>query len=347
MRFGILVNTQAPPDGERIPELYKEILAEAELAEQVGFQRVLVPEHHMMPDGYLPQPLVMLAAIAARTRTVRLGTGIMHLPERDPIHVAEEVSVLDNLSGGRVDLGVGLNLVQADYDLFHVSMKSAAKRFEEQITILRDVWTTAPYSYEGQFYRYDRISVTPRPVQRAPHPPVWIGAMSEPGLKRAGRMGVGWVTDPLHSMTTFKAWAEIFRDAAAEAGVTPGPVILKRDGWVSKSQRQLHEEWWPTIRAHHLLYKGIGVFGAGRFNTDWEPGLAQLTNDEWTFDRIVPDRLVAGTPDQVVDQIGRWTQMVGADDMVFSIRHANGPDHKATMECIELFGAEVLPQFNS
>ena len=100
MKFGMLVNTQAPPDGSRIPELYQEILAEAVLAEAVGFESVLVPEHHLMPDGYLPQPLVMLAAIAARTSTIRLGTGIMHLPERDPIHVAEEVAVLDNLSLG-------------------------------------------------------------------------------------------------------------------------------------------------------------------------------------------------------------------------------------------------------
>ena len=233
MRFGMLVNTQAPPDGSRIPELYREILDEAVLAEEVGFESVLVPEHHLMPDGYLPQPLIMLAAIATRTNRIRLGTGIMHLPERDPIHVAEEIAVLDNLSNGRVSLGVGLNLVAADFRLFGVPMKGAARRFEEQLQILRDVWTQTAYSHSGEFYQYEDITVTPRVLQK-PHPPLWIGAMAEPSLKRAGRMGLGWVTDPLHNMDVMTAWGEIFRDArpdraeARRLGVTGSASTRRR-----------------------------------------------------------------------------------------------------------------------
>jgi alkanesulfonate monooxygenase SsuD/methylene tetrahydromethanopterin reductase-like flavin-dependent oxidoreductase (luciferase family) len=269
----------------------------------------------------------------------------MHLPERDPIHVAEEVSVLDNISGGRVDLGVGLNLIEADFKLFGVPMKGVARRFEEQLEVLRGVWTTAPFTHKGEFYEYDNISVTPRPVQQDPHPPLWIGAMSEPGLKRAGRMGLGWVSDPLHNMDVMAAWAKIYRDATTAAGHQPGQLVLKRDAWVSKSQRQLDDVWWPTLRAHHLFYKNLGFFTSGRFNTQWEPWIAEISDDDWTYDRIVPNRLVAGSPDQVVEQISQFTQMTGADDIAFSIRHATGPDHKATMECIELFGTEVIPQF--
>ncbi len=81
MKFGMLVNTQAPPDGSTIPRLYQEILREAELAEEVGFDSVFVPEHHMMPDGYLPAPQVLLAAIASRTSRIRLGSSILQLPE--------------------------------------------------------------------------------------------------------------------------------------------------------------------------------------------------------------------------------------------------------------------------
>jgi probable F420-dependent oxidoreductase len=344
MRFGMLVNTQAPPDGSRIPELYREILDEAVLAEEVGFESVLVPEHHLMPDGYLPQPLIMLAAIATRTNRIRLGTGIMHLPERDPIHVAEEIAVLDNLSNGRVSLGVGLNLVAADFRLFGVPMKGAARRFEEQLQILQDVWTQTAYSHSGEFYQYEDITVTPRVLQK-PHPPLWIGAMAEPSLKRAGRMGLGWVTDPLHNMDVMTAWGEIFRGAAEEAGKTPGPIVLKRDAWVSRDQRQLADVWWPTLRAHHLFYKNLGFFSSGRFNTDWEPWIADISDDDWTYDRIVPNRNVAGSPQQVVEQIHEFTERMGCDELVFSIRHAMGPDHKATMECIETFGSDVFPHF--
>lgn len=344
MKFGMLVNTQAPPDGAGIADLYEEILAEAALAEAVGFSSVLVPEHHLMPDGYLPQPLVLLAAIAARTTSIRIGTGIMHLPERDPIHVAEEVAVLDNISRGRVSLGVGLNLVEADFKLFGIPMKGATRRFEEQLEILQGVWTQQGYSHTGEYYHYDDITVTPRVVQQ-PHPPIWIGAMAEPSLQRAGRLGLGWVTDPLHNMDVMAAWADIFRTAAHEAGTSAGPIILKRDAWVSRSQRELDETWWPTLRAHHLFYKDLGFFSSGRFNSDWEPWIAQLDDEEWTYDRIVPDRLVAGSPQQVVDQIHEFTERVRCDELIFSIRHATGPDHQATMECIELFGSEVFPHF--
>ena len=344
MKFGMLVNTQAPPDGSWIPRLYQEVLAEAALAEEVGFEVVLVPEHHLMPDGYLPQPLVLLAAIAARTNSIRFGTGIMHLPERDPIHVAEEVAVLDNLSNGRIDLGVGLNLVEADFRLFGISMKGATRRFEEQLEILQGVWTQRSYSHHGEYYQYDNIDVTPRVLQD-PHPPIWIGAMADASIKRAGRLGLGWVTDPLHNMDVMVAWAEIFRRAAAEAGRTPGPVVLKRDAWVSKSQRQLDDVWWPTLRAHHLFYKNLGFFTSGRFNLEWEPTLGTLSDEEWTYDRIVPNRLIAGSPAQVVEQIQEFTDRMACDQIVFSIRHAQGPDHRDTMECIELFGSEVFPHF--
>jgi probable F420-dependent oxidoreductase len=340
----MLVNTQAPPDGREIPRLYQEILAESAHAEAAGFEIVLVPEHHLMPDGYLPQPLVLLAAIAARTSSIRVGTGILHLPERDPIHVAEEVAVLDNLSGGRVSLGVGLNLVEADFRLFGVPMKGVTRRFEEQLAILQGVWSQRDFRFGGEFYAYDGITVTPRVLQQ-PHPPIWIGAMAEASLRRAGRLGLGWVTDPLHNMDVMTAWASIFRSAAEEAGRAPGPVILKRDAWVSRSDRQLREEWWPTLRAHHLFYKHLGFFSSGRFNTAWEPWIADLSDDDWTYDRIVPDRLVAGSPQQVVDQISGFVERMACDEIVFSIRHATGPDHAATMACIELFGSDVFPHF--
>ena len=114
---------------------------------------------------------------------------------------------------------------------------------------------------------------------------------------------------------------------------------------MSRDQRQLADVWWPTLRAHHLFYKNLGFFSSGRFNTDWEPWIADISDDDWTYDRIVPNRNVAGSPQQVVEQIHEFTERMGCDELVFSIRHAMGPDHKATMECIETFGSDVFPHF--
>ncbi len=345
MKFGMLVNTQDPPDGARIAALYDEILEEAELAEAMGFDAVFVPEHHMMPDGYLSAPLILLAAIAARTRRLRVGTSILQLPEWHPIHVAEEVAVLDNLSKGRVILGVGLNLVEEEFRLFGIERRGVARRFVEQIEILRRAWSGEPFSFEGEFFTLRDVRITPRVVQR-PHPPLWIGAMSEPALRRAGRLGTGWISDPLHVLPVMKAWAEIYRHSAIEHGHADRiEVVLIRDGWVSRDPEEIRELWWPTVREYHLFYKHLGFFESGRFNAQWEPWVRTAGDEEWTYERVAPNRVIAGTPDEVIAEIERYRREVGCEYIVFYFRHPTGPDHRATMRCIELFGKEVIPYF--
>ncbi len=340
----MLVNTQDPPDGRNIPRLYAETLREAVLAEEAGFDSVFVPEHHMMPDGYLSAPAVLLGAIASRTRRIRLGTSILQLPEWHPIHVAEEWAVLDNVSNGRAILGVGLGLVEPEFRLFGIELKDAVARFTEQVQIIRKAWSEARFSFHGQFYQFENVSLTPRVVQK-PHPPLWIGAMSEGALKRAGRYGTGWISDPLHHINVMKAWAEIYRAAAAKHG-NPAECVLIRDAWVAGSHADVERDFWPHIRACHLFYKNLGFFESGRFNTEWEPWVRTITDAEWTFDRIAPNRLIAGTPQEVVDEIERYRTIVGCEYLVLYFRHPTGPDHAATMRSIETFGKHVLPKFN-
>lgn len=343
MRFGMLVNTQAPPNGEGIPQLYQEIFAEAELAEEVGFDGVFLPEHHMMADGYIPQPLVLAAAIAGRTTRLRVGTTILHLLERNPIHVAEEVAVLDNLSGGRSILGVGLNLIDEEFRLFDVPRKGVARRFEEQIEVMRRAWGEDSFSFDGEFYSYDDVSITPRVVQR-PQPPIWIGAMSDPAVRRAGRLGAGWLCDPLTGIEAAKAWTKMYHEELAAGGTGNAPeVVVMRDCWVG-SERELRETWWPTIQAYHLFYKSLGLFTSGRFNLQYEPWIAELSDEQWTYDRVLPGRALYGSVDEVVDRIGYYAETLGTDYMVLAFRHSTGPTHEATLEVIERFGREVIPQ---
>jgi probable F420-dependent oxidoreductase len=343
VKFGMLVNTQDPPDGRHIPRLYQEILEEAELAESLGFDSVFVPEHHMMPDGYLPAPPVLLAAIAARTKRIRLGTSILQLPEWHPIQIAEAWNVLDNISEGRAILGVGLGLVEAEFKLFGLNIKDAVPRFAEQIEIIRQAWSGKPFSHDGRFFQLENVQVTPRPVTQ-PHPPIWIGAMSEGALKRAGRLGEGWISDPLHHINVMKAWADIYRASAKEHG-NPAEVILLRDAWVAKDRAEAERVSWPTVRDYHLFYKNLGFFESGRFNTEWEPWVRTIRDEEWTFDRIAPNRLIAGDPVEVYEEIERYRETVGCEYIILYFRHPTGPDHEETMKCIRLFGERVLPRF--
>ena len=343
MKFGMLVNTQDPPEGRNIAGLYQEVLKEAELAEKVGFDSVFVPEHHMMPDGYLPAPTTLLAAIASRTSRIRLGTSILQLPEWDAIHVAEEWAVLDNISNGRAILGAGLGLVEPEFKLFGKNIKEAAPLFNEQVEVLKRAWSGGAFSYKGRFHQYENVCITPRPVQKG-GPPIWIGAMSEPALKRAARLGTGWISDPLHHINVMKSWAEIYRKEAAAHGNGTEAVLI-RDCWVADSRGEAERVWWPALRAMHLFYKNLGFFESGRFNTEWEPWVRTVKDEEWTFDRVAPNRVIAGSASEVIEEIERYRETVGCEYIVMYFRHPSGPNHQETMKCIQKFGEKVVPHF--
>lgn len=344
MKFGLLFHLQDPPNGDHIARLYDEVFAQAQFAEQLGFEAFFVPEHHQMPDGYMPAPLTFAAALAAKTQRAEIGTSIMQLPLFHPLHVAEQIAVIDNLSKGRFILGAGLGLVQKEFDAFQIPLADAASRFTESVEILKQAWTGQPFSFQGRHFQFTDVTITPRPV-RQPRPPIWIGAMSEITLKRAGRIADGWISDPLHNFDVMKAWSEIYRSAAARYGNPRVEIALLRDAWVGESRAEVERVWWPHIQAYHLFYLNLGFFSSGRFNAQWEPWVKEVKSDaEWTFDRVAPNRLICGAPDDVIANVKRYQREIGCQYMIFSLRHPTGPSHEETMKCIELFGREVLPR---
>lgn len=344
MQFGLYLNTQDPPRAEHLPRVYDELFETVAVAEEMGFDACFLPEHHQQPDGYLPAPFVMGGAIAARTRRLRINTGIMLLALWHPLRVAEDVAVLDVLSGGRVGLGIGLGLVQREFHQFGVDIRTAVSRFEEEIELLRLAWTKERFSFHGRHFRLEDVGVTPKPIQQ-PRPPVWIGAMSYGSIERAGRLGDGWLTDPLHNLDTISAWARQYREAAAKHARPPW-IWLQRDVWVTDDPRDVERVWAPHLVADWRFYFNLGFFRSGRFNPSYESWIGEVSSaDEIEFGRIRDDRVIAGTPDEVIAQLERWRLVVAPNGMCFRFRFPNGPDHERTIAAIRLFGREVIPHF--
>jgi probable F420-dependent oxidoreductase len=145
------------------------------------------------PGSGLLEPMVTLSYLAACTRTVRLGTAMLLLPQRNPVYVAKEVSSLDWLSGGRVDLGIGVGWLKEEFDALNVPWERRGARTDEYLEVLRTLWCDDTSSYDGELYQLPACEMFPKPVQQ-PHPPIHVGGETTAALRRVARLGQGWHT---------------------------------------------------------------------------------------------------------------------------------------------------------
>src|SRR2546422_4340140 len=210
MNFGLYSSIANPPRGEHLERCIDEVIAEPQLAEARRFDSCFFGEHHQDHDGFLPSPLIVATAVAARTRDLRVGTSVILLPLHHPVHVAEDVITLDLVSKGRVILGVGIGYQPADFRAFAVPMEHRTALFEESVEILRLCWAGEPFSFRGKHYTLDDVQIRPQPYQ-APGPPLWFGASVPAAARRAGRLADGFVGTPSTSLENATELADIYQ----------------------------------------------------------------------------------------------------------------------------------------
>src|SRR2546425_3819592 len=213
IQFGVMANTHPAP-GTDLTRMVDEVIAEAQQAERCGFDSFSLTEHHQEPSGYFPSPLPLAAAIAARTSRIRIGTGIAILPLYHPTRLAEDCAVVDIISKGRLILGVGQGYQEGDFAAFGLQVSDRVSLFEEGIEILRRAWTEEKVYFVGKRHTLQNIMVTPKPVQK-PHPPIWVAALGDEPMKRAGRLGDALLADSFQLPERLKRRG---RPATASAG---------------------------------------------------------------------------------------------------------------------------------
>jgi alkanesulfonate monooxygenase SsuD/methylene tetrahydromethanopterin reductase-like flavin-dependent oxidoreductase (luciferase family) len=338
MKFGVLLSTQDPPEGENIVRRYDEVVKAAKVVEEAGFDGVFLPEHHMMPDGYLPSPWPILGAIAGATERVEIGTTVHLLPLEHPLHVAEHGAVLDVLANGRLRLGCGMGNFPQEFDLFGLNPKTQVSRFEECIELVQRAWAGEDIDFDGKHFKV-KGNIRPLPVGAE----LWLGAMSEPGVKRAARHGLPWATDPLHNVDVMRFWADTYEAAGREHGTSDKlRVNLLRDGWVADSLDDVERDWWPCIRSDHWFY----FEKVPRWVAEREPFLEGIESEEdFKFENHRQDRLIVGSPEECIAQIKKFQDALDMDYLIMLFRVAKGPSFEKELECIRRFGADVIPAF--
>jgi alkanesulfonate monooxygenase SsuD/methylene tetrahydromethanopterin reductase-like flavin-dependent oxidoreductase (luciferase family) len=324
MQHGLLVTTQDPPDGARVAERWQELLALAEVAERSGFTSFHLPEHHSREDGYLPQPLVACAAVAARTSTIQVGTALTVAPLRHPLHLAEEAAVVDVLSNGRLVLAVGIGNFQPEFEMFDLDIAEQGSRFDESLRTLTRGLAGDPVDERGTIVR-------PRTVQR-PRPDIWVGAMSLRGARRAAEFGLPLLCDPLSTIEELEELVAHYRRLAAAAGHEPR-VILMRWGWVGNAL----EAWWPHVRPALWSYL-VEIPRVGR--TALGAGVAVA--DDLDMGTVAIDRLLVGGADEVRALAEEWTRRLGAERLVVKLQGTSGPWGAELRDTVEAYGRDVI-----
>ena len=245
MKFGLNFFPSFRPSDLSTAAYFDQVLRMCERADQLGYRSVKAVEHYFHDyGGQTPNPVVLLSAIAARTRRLRLITGAVIPAFNHPVKLAGELAMLDNVSGGRLDVGFGRAFIPKEFEVFGISMDESRARFEEGIDIITRLWTEDRVTYQGKFHRFNDVHSTPRPVQK-PHPPIWVAAvMSEESFVAAGRRGDNLMIVPYAgSVERARDLVRVYRRAWRDAGHPPGAeqIQVSLHCYVAETQREAIE----------------------------------------------------------------------------------------------------------
>lgn len=310
---------------------FEETIQECERAEAAGFDSVWLGEHHGSAMMH-PTPLIRLAAIAGRTRRLRLGTGVLLLPLYHPLAVAEEAAMVDVISGGRLVLGLGVGYAPEEFAAFGVPIAERGSRMDEALPLLHRLFTEEKVTHEGRHYRVTGVTVTPRPVQR-PRPPVWIAGWIEPAIRRAARLGDAWLGGPSARLDELSTCVHLYRSARAAAGREPttGEIALMRYAFVAESTEKARAIAGPAfIRSFEEMY------------FRWPHPVVKRPAGALTIEALAADRLVIGDPESCIRQIERFRTELGLTHLVCRVS-AVGVPREAAKTSLDLFTREVMP----
>jgi probable F420-dependent oxidoreductase len=313
---------------------YQDYLELAQLIESSGLDSAWVSEHHFSEDGYLPSLLPMLAAFAAVTERIELGTGVVLAPFHDPIRLAEDFAVVDQLSQGRVICGLGIGWRDEEFRLFGIETKTRTRRLREIVEILRLSWNEDRFDYSGKHYSYEGMSVTPKPHRV---PPILVGGFVDDAIRRAGKIGDGYIS----SRAQPERVAQSFEMAAEERSKAghPGPplVALLQNAYVTNDP----DKDWPMVRdgiGHQL-----GVYAGWREGTD-VPGKPLQVKPPSEGD--IRSTTAYGTPQQVTEFLSPIVEVLGRypESHLILRLHYPGMNAEPAAQAIELLAKEVAPR---
>jgi alkanesulfonate monooxygenase SsuD/methylene tetrahydromethanopterin reductase-like flavin-dependent oxidoreductase (luciferase family) len=349
MEFGLFTLMDFHAGQQTEPQYYKDTIDLIVEAEAHGYASAWVGEEHFYSFGVCPSPQVLLSALASRTDAMRLGTAISLLPFDHPIRKAEDFAMVDILTGGRLDFGVGRGSIQRHFDGFRVNPAESKPRYEESLAIIKQAWTQPSVTHQGQFWQVSDVTVAPKPIQR-PHPPIYRGTVSIESYETAGAAGdnafvTAWLVAPHTEMRTrldrYRAIAAQNQHTTREASVFF--LFCDTDQHAAiREAREVTSAYAQFITGHA---KGRALVGADR-GTQTGPSSSLFSQRDFilSIGDHVEERAIVGTPQACIQRLEEINDELGLDQVLFYF-HAGAWDISKARHNLELFGKEALPHF--
>ena len=333
IRFGLWYDFRNPTQWRQpYDRLYSETLDQIAWAENNGFDDVWLSEHHFIEDGYLPSILPVAAAIGARTKRIRISSGVLLMPFHKPVRLAEDVAVVDAISGGRLELGVGTGFKLEEFEGFGLPFKQRGARTNESLDLIRRLLSGETVTFKGEFFEFKNIKMTPEPIQK-PHPPIWLGGFTPAAIRRAARYGDGF-TQP-------GANREVFDRYVAE---------LKKENRPTNNIRFACGFWSLLVSndpdktfaeaADHIIYQ-VNNYNAWLSAAGHQPPSADLRDREHLRQSGL---LQVVEPDTAIKMIRDFSNSVPITHF-YSWTLPPGMSTKWAQAHLELFASKVIPAF--
>ena len=300
MKFGILQFFSWPGRRTELSTVYQRAVERIEIMDHNGYDAVWLTEHHFTDYSVCPSIPVLGTYAAARTKNIRIGTGVCLAGFYHPLRLAEEIALLDTLSGGRVNWGAGRGFDMNEFKAFGVPIEESHARFRETVDIVVKAWTNDRLTYEGEFFSFDNVEVLPKPLQQ-PHPPVWTAASSPGAIEWAASAGHSILMDPHSTHAELGNKWELYRDT------------LQRHDY-SIEGRQTPMARLLAIAATEEKATEVARQGAQWLVDTYVP--PEMYGDGDPVQRYVDNVVIHGTPERVVDELARLNEEIHLDYII-------------------------------
>ncbi|HYB99164.1 MAG TPA: LLM class flavin-dependent oxidoreductase [Candidatus Limnocylindrales bacterium] len=348
MKLGSVHIFESPPgigDGRAIAEQMELIVR----AEELGYDSAWIAEHHFSDYGVCGSPAVIMAAAAARTHRIRLASAVSVLSLHHPVRLAEEFALLDHLSDGRVEMGVGRGYQQHEFAGYGVDPATSRERFHESLELMKRLWTEPQVTHDGRYWKVAGASLRPRPLQR-PHPPLWMACLSPASFEPCGRDGYHLLCAPVFGFDPAGGAAQVgdWRAGLRKSRIAPesrevGALVITYVAdtrAAAEADLKDHVLWYYRTLAAQVAAAGAPSQGYETYaqardflaTVDWDTALRR-------------NAVICGNPDDVAAQIDRIRRACGITTYLAWTRIGGLPVDKATRS-MELLSQEVLPQLN-